>query len=194
MPHVIETYQSDRVMRSVSHSSVFVPHSPFRHEMLLTSVIASISKLVRTLCNYLTPYLPSIIKRVSISLNTLVEYCVLLLDLYSSDTSIVQQRPTFTHNVVTSRSSCSTSIIISDFLRCDRKKRISTERFRTVDDTVQTIFVQRHAGRSQSKLFLVETIVSAFIYTSCNTFEKGEENEEHRSKNVVFRFRCRRIR
>lgn len=36
----------------------------FRHELLLTSVIACLSKLVRTLCSYLTPYLPAIIKRV----------------------------------------------------------------------------------------------------------------------------------
>ncbi|CAF0980112.1 unnamed protein product [Adineta steineri] len=48
MPHVLQTYQSDNILRN---------------ELLLTSVIACLSKLVRTLCNYLTPYLPSIIKR-----------------------------------------------------------------------------------------------------------------------------------
>ncbi|CAF0778125.1 unnamed protein product [Rotaria sp. Silwood1] len=48
MPHVLQTYQSDNVIKN---------------ELLLTSIIACLSKLVRTLCNYLTPYLPDIIKR-----------------------------------------------------------------------------------------------------------------------------------
>ncbi|CAF0927557.1 unnamed protein product [Adineta ricciae] len=48
MPHVLQTYESDSI---------------FKNELLLTSVTACLSKLVRTLCNYLTPYLPSIIKR-----------------------------------------------------------------------------------------------------------------------------------
>ncbi|CAF1091033.1 unnamed protein product [Rotaria magnacalcarata] len=48
MPHVLQTYQSENFTKN---------------ELLLTSVIACLSKLVRTLCNYLTPYLSDIIKR-----------------------------------------------------------------------------------------------------------------------------------
>ncbi|CAF1425503.1 unnamed protein product, partial [Didymodactylos carnosus] len=48
MPDVLQTYESNAVMR---------------HELLLTSVISCLSKLVRTLCDFLTPYLLEIIKR-----------------------------------------------------------------------------------------------------------------------------------